>query len=248
MAPSVRCRARRVNGDGLDAMLAALGGHGEGGARWTEGMAGLGCRRLSASATGKDRVEAALCFDRDAGLVLAADAGRRPRGVLRRARRVRRGTLRPDTDGDLILRVWTRWGRDCPNHLLGDYSLCRMGRAPPSAVLRLGPRLRAVLLLRPDAGPLHLRQLGGSGPRRAGSLLRAGRSHGGGVPDQNRLLVARPHVLPGIAQAAPRLCAHGRGRTRRGWTGTGARNRRRRPGRPRTQSTRKRSWTFSRGR
>ena len=57
---------RAQAGDGLDAMLAALGGHGEDGARWTEGMAGLGCRRLSASAAGKDRAEAALCFDRDA--------------------------------------------------------------------------------------------------------------------------------------------------------------------------------------
>ncbi len=26
------------------------------------------------------------------------------------------------TDGDLILRACTRWGRDCPNHLFGDYA------------------------------------------------------------------------------------------------------------------------------
>ena len=113
---------RAQAGDGLDAMLAVLGGHGEDGARWTEGMAGLGCRRLSASAAGKDRVEAALCFDRDAGLVLAADARLDDRGALCAALGVP-GAERPGlTDGDLILRAWTRWRRDCPNHLLGDYA------------------------------------------------------------------------------------------------------------------------------
>ena len=116
-------RREAGEGDGLDAMLAALGsGHGEDGARWTEGTVALGCRRLPASATGKDRAEAALHFDRDAGLVLAADVRLDDRDTLCAALGVP-GADRPGlTDGDLILRAWTRWGRDCPNHLLGDYA------------------------------------------------------------------------------------------------------------------------------
>ena len=83
-------------------------------------MAGLGCRRLSASATGQDQAEAALCFGRDAGLVLAADVRLDDRGALCTALGVP-GAERPGlTDGDLILRAWTRWRRDSPNHLLGD--------------------------------------------------------------------------------------------------------------------------------
>ena len=110
------------SGDGLDAMLAAFGGHREDGARWTEGMAGLGCRRLPAFAAGEDRPEAALRFDRDAGLVLAADARLDDRGALCAALGVP-GAERPGlTDSDLILRAYVRWGRDCPNHLLGDYA------------------------------------------------------------------------------------------------------------------------------
>ena len=109
-------------GDGLDAMLAALADHGEDGARWTEGAVGLGCRRLAASATGKDRAEAALHFDRDAGLVLAADARLDDRDALGAALGVPDAERAGLTDGDLILRAWTRWGRDCPDRLLGDYA------------------------------------------------------------------------------------------------------------------------------
>ncbi len=108
--------------DGLDAMLAALGDPGEDGARWTEGAVGLGCRRLPASVTGRDRAEPPLRFDRDAGLVLAADARLDDQGALCATLGVPRAERTGLTDGDLILRAYTRWGRDCPNRLLGDYA------------------------------------------------------------------------------------------------------------------------------
>ena len=107
---------------GLDAMLAALGDPGEDGARWTEGAAGLGGRRLPASVTGRDRAEPPLRFDRDAGLVLAADARLDDQGALCATLGVPRAERTGLTDGDLILRAYNRWGRDCPNHLLGDYA------------------------------------------------------------------------------------------------------------------------------
>ena len=105
----------------LDIMLAALGDPGEDGARWTEGAVGLGCRRLPASVTGKDRTEPPLHFDRDAGLVLAADARLDDQSALCATLGVPCAERTGLTDSDLILRAYTRWGRDCPNRLLGDY-------------------------------------------------------------------------------------------------------------------------------
>ena len=102
--------------EGLDAMLAALADDGAEGGRWTEGAVGLGCRRLASAADGQ--AAPLLHFDRAAGLTLAADARLDDRDAL--------GVSHPEradlTDGDLILRAWSRWGRDCPNHLLGDYA------------------------------------------------------------------------------------------------------------------------------
>ena len=115
-------RATAGEGDGLDAMLAALADHGEDGARWVEGPVALGCRRLAVSATGEGRAEAALRFDRDAGLVLAADARLDDREALCAALGVPGAERAGLTDGDLILRAWTRWGRDCPDRLLGDFA------------------------------------------------------------------------------------------------------------------------------
>ena len=108
--------------EGLDAMLAALADDGaeRGGRRWTEGAVGLGCRRLASPAHGQ--AAPLLHFDRAAGLTLAADARLDDRDALCAALGVPRPERAGLADGDLILRAWSRWGRDCPNHLLGDYA------------------------------------------------------------------------------------------------------------------------------
>ena len=105
---------------GLDAMLAALAGDGAEGGRWTEDAVGLGCRRLASKAPGQ--AAPLLHFDRAAGRTLAADARLDDRDALCAALGVPHPERAGSTDGDLILRAWVRWGRDCPNHLLGDYA------------------------------------------------------------------------------------------------------------------------------
>ena len=105
---------------GLDAMLAALAEDGAEGGRWTEDAVGLGCRRLASKAPGQ--AAPLLHFDRAAGLTLAADARLDDRDALCAALGVPHPERAGSTDGDLILRAWVRWGRDCPNHLLGDYA------------------------------------------------------------------------------------------------------------------------------
>ena len=105
---------------GLDAMLAALAGDGSEGERWTEGAVGLGCRLLVPPADGQ--AAPLLHFDQAAGLTLVADARLDGRDALCAALGVPHPERARLTDGDLILRAWSRWGRDCPNHLLGDYA------------------------------------------------------------------------------------------------------------------------------
>ena len=106
--------------DGLSAMLAALPECGGDAARWTGGEVGFGCRDVAAP--GQGRAESSLRFDREAGLAVAADARLDDRDALCDALGVRRAERAALPDGDLILRAWRRWGRRCPDHLLGDYA------------------------------------------------------------------------------------------------------------------------------
>ena len=124
--------------DGLAAMLAALSDYGKTGAQWREGAVGLGCRYPTAA--NGDGAGRAPCLDRDAaprlqyalqregalalqgGIAVAADARLDDRDTLCGALGVPRAERRALTDGGLVLRAWQRWGRDCPNHLLGDYA------------------------------------------------------------------------------------------------------------------------------
>ena len=104
---------------GLDAMSAALADYGADAATWTEGAVRLAIRTAW---TKEDRAASRLHFAHDAGLVLAADARLDDRDTLCNAL----GVLPPERaglgDGELILRAYLRWGRDCPRHLLGDYA------------------------------------------------------------------------------------------------------------------------------
>ena len=101
---------------GMAAVLAALAGYGAHAAEWSDGPIVLGSRRGPSD----EGADPPLCVE--PGLAVAADARLDDRDALCGALGVppaARGSL---ADGDLILRAWRRWGRDCPNHLLGDYA------------------------------------------------------------------------------------------------------------------------------
>ena len=120
-------RAGRV--DGLDAMLDALAEYGADAAAWTEPA---GEREAAAPAvalggrwtpdTGERRSGASLRIDRGTGVAVVADARLDDRGALCDALGVPRAERAGLDDRDLIARAWARWGRECPDHLLGDYA------------------------------------------------------------------------------------------------------------------------------
>ena len=61
-------------------------------------------------------------IERDTGSVLVADSRLDDRDALRGALGVSGPTGAALSDRALILRAYMRWGRECPNHLLGDYA------------------------------------------------------------------------------------------------------------------------------
>ena len=108
--------------EGLDAMLAALAGYGSERAAWTAGEIGFG--RWSGT-PGMERGHprgVPFPVDRAAGLVATVDARLDDRATLCVALGVPHSERTSIGDGDLVLRAWLRWGRDCPRHLLGDYA------------------------------------------------------------------------------------------------------------------------------
>ena len=112
--------------DSLAAAMAALDAYGADGGEWRATGAALGVRRPSgAGGTGALCVDAgakALCTDADAGLVVAADSRLDNREELCGALGIPRAERAGLADGDLILRAWRRWDRECPDHLLGDFA------------------------------------------------------------------------------------------------------------------------------
>ena len=73
-----------------------------------------------------EEAEAGAGPHRDAGCTLVADARLDARLDDRDALCVALGVAPPERsavdDHALILRAWRRWGRECPEHLLGDYA------------------------------------------------------------------------------------------------------------------------------
>ena len=121
--------------DGLGAMLAALTDYGAEAAAWTDlaaERAGAACRkeesvvtlgcRWSPGAEEDGRSGGALRTDRGSGLAVVADVRLDDRSALCEALGVPHAERAGLDDLDLIARAWARWGRDCPNHLLGDYA------------------------------------------------------------------------------------------------------------------------------
>ena len=99
----------------LEAMLGTLAGAGPAHSVWPQAGIGLGCREMALG-------EPALVADDAAGLTLVADARLDDRDGLCDALGVPVAERRGVADAQLILRAWSRWGRECPNHLLGDYA------------------------------------------------------------------------------------------------------------------------------
>ena len=100
-------------------MLAALAPDGLDAAEWADGAVGLGSR---SGETERPSTDPGLYRDRNAGLAATVDARLDDRDALCDAL----GVPHPDrvglADGDLILRSYLQWGRECPNHLIGDYA------------------------------------------------------------------------------------------------------------------------------
>ena len=94
----------------LRAMLAALPGGAAYAEEWTDGVAALG------GAGG------CLAFDPAASLAVVADVRLDDRPALCDALGVPRDERDGLADGALVLKAYLRWGRDCANHLLGDYA------------------------------------------------------------------------------------------------------------------------------
>ena len=105
--------------EGLDTLLAALTDWDTDAATWTESAVGLAVR---SPWTKERRAESLLYFAGDAGLTLAADTRLDDRATLCAALDVPHPERATISDGDLILRAYRRWGRDCPRRLLGDYA------------------------------------------------------------------------------------------------------------------------------
>ena len=97
-------------------MLAAHAGHGRVGvAHWADCGVALGVRSAVAP-------EASLRMHRDSGLVVAAAARLDDREGLCGLLNIHRAEQSGLTDADLILRAYMRWGRLCPDRLLGDFA------------------------------------------------------------------------------------------------------------------------------
>ena len=121
--------------DGLGAMLTALADYGAEAAAWTEpaaegaeaarrreeSLVALGCRWSPVAEEG-GRSGGALRIDRGSGLAVVADVRLDDRPALCDALGAPHAERAGLDDRDLIARAWARWGRDCPDQLLGDYA------------------------------------------------------------------------------------------------------------------------------
>ena len=110
------CLGGAKAGEEMAAMLAAHTRHGRAGtAHWTDCAVALGVRSAAAP-------DASLRMHQDSGLVVAAAARLDDREGLCGLLNVHRAEQSGLTDADLVLRAYMRWGRHCPERLLGDFA------------------------------------------------------------------------------------------------------------------------------
>ena len=108
--------------DQVDAMLAAMAHYGPGIASWTDAGVSLGRRYVvDAGADRRDQNAPALEPD-GSGAVVVAAARLDDREALCDALGLPPAARAAHDDHTLISKAYRRWGDDCPNHLLGDYS------------------------------------------------------------------------------------------------------------------------------
>lgn len=98
--------------------IAHRGPDGEG--CWVDGPIGLGHRLLHT--TPESLQESQPLASEEHELVIVCDGRMDNRAELRAAFMTEGLTLRTNTDVELILRAYERWGVDCPSHLIGDFA------------------------------------------------------------------------------------------------------------------------------
>ena len=87
---------------------------------WSAGAIGVGHRMLRT--TPESLIERQPLMSEDGGLVLTADARVDNREELRGDLEAHGFRLRSDTDAELILRAYERWGEECPERIVGDFA------------------------------------------------------------------------------------------------------------------------------
>jgi len=113
---------RPVDGE-IDRMVGAMEHRGPDGIHtWREGPVGLGHCLLET--TPEDQHASLPRVDQGGQLVITADARIDNRDELIGALRLSVPKERPLTDAELILEAYKRWGRDCPEKLLGAFAFC----------------------------------------------------------------------------------------------------------------------------
>ena len=98
----------------LNALGDAMPEYGAASAGWSSGKVALGSRHETAGE--------GIAQDAERGVVVVATARLDDRAGLCDALGIRHAERDALTSSALVLRAWTRWGQDCPHHLLGDFA------------------------------------------------------------------------------------------------------------------------------
>jgi asparagine synthase (glutamine-hydrolysing) len=116
-----RLNDRPVDPANLDRMVDRLNHRGpDGSALWSRGSVGVGHQMLHT--TEESNLEVPPLVDRDRDVVLSSDARIDNREELIWRLGPELPHERPPTDGELILAAYRKWGRKCPERLLGVFA------------------------------------------------------------------------------------------------------------------------------
>ncbi len=108
--------------DGLRAMRSVLGAYGpDGCVEWTNGAIGLGHQQMLVTAI-ESQHDVLPRYDDATRLAVTADVHLDNRAALGNALGITYLERAGLSDSEFILRAYRRWGRDCPDYLLGDFA------------------------------------------------------------------------------------------------------------------------------